>query len=147
MAGATIDETARLIRELADIEAIKQLKARYIRLVDGKKWDEWRALFTPDCRVETEGGVHEGPDDVVASVSRVLAKGTTMHRVTMPEITITGPDSATAIWGQQDIVEMEYKGQPHKFSGWGYYYEEYRRTPEGWRIKSTRLERLGKHFA
>ena len=31
---------------LCEIEAIKQLKARYCRYLDTKQWDDWRQLFT-----------------------------------------------------------------------------------------------------
>ena len=33
---------------LWEIEAIKQLKARYCRYLDTKQWDDWRTLFTDD---------------------------------------------------------------------------------------------------
>jgi len=142
MATATRDETAELVRQLADIEAIKKLKARYVRLVDGKQWDEWKTLFTDDCVVETEGGRHEGPDAVVDGVARSIgAEGNTIHRVTMPEIEITGPDSATATWGQHDVVSVMHKGKEMSFTGYGYYDEEYRRTPDGWKITRSSLRR------
>ena len=35
---------------LWEIEAIKQLKARYCRYLDAKRWDDWRELFTDDFR-------------------------------------------------------------------------------------------------
>ena len=48
---------AELLRQLADIEAIKQLKARYFRLMDQKKWDEWAMVFSKDAPlVVPEGG-------------------------------------------------------------------------------------------
>jgi SnoaL-like domain len=130
--------------ELRDIEAIKQLKARYIRMVDSKNWDAWRALFTSDCQVETEGGLFVGPDAVVASVSQALASGTTVHRATMPEITLTGPDSASGIWAMQDVVDLVVRGEHYEFHGYGYYYEEYQRGPDGWKIKGTKLVRQAK---
>jgi hypothetical protein len=138
------DDIAQELRRHADIEAIKQLKARYIRLVDSKNWEAWRALFTDDCQVETEGGLFVGPDAVVASVSTALASGTTVHRATMPEISLTGPDSASAIWAMQDVVDLEVRGEHHEFHGYGYYYEEYRRGPDGWRIRATKLVRQAK---
>jgi len=138
------DDVAKELRRLADIEAIKQLKACYIRLVDGKNWAAWRALFTEDCQVETEGGLFVGPDAVVASVSKALESGTTVHRATMPEITLTGPDSASAIWAMQDVVDLEVRGERHEFHGYGYYYEEYLRGPDGWRVKATKLVRQAK---
>jgi 3-phenylpropionate/cinnamic acid dioxygenase small subunit len=142
MATAAIDETAALVRQLADIEAIKQLKARYVRLVDSKQWDEWKTLFTADCVVDTEGGRHEGPDAVAAGVARSIGtNGNTIHRVTMPEITITGPDSAVGTWGQHDVVSVMHKGQEMSFTGYGYYDEEYRRTADGWKILRSSLRR------
>ncbi len=38
-----------LVEKLWDIEQIKQLKARYFRLMDTKDWAAWRELFTDDC--------------------------------------------------------------------------------------------------
>ena len=37
----------------ADVEAIKQLKARYCRLLDTKDWAAWRDLFTDDFVSDT----------------------------------------------------------------------------------------------
>lgn len=36
-----------------DVEAIKQVKARYFRLMDTKQWDEMAEVFTEDCHVDT----------------------------------------------------------------------------------------------
>jgi hypothetical protein len=116
-----------------------------VRFVDCKNWDEWGKLFTTDAWLETEGGRFEGVDAIVAGVSKSMARVTTMHRVTMPEISFTEPDSAEVIWGQQDVVEIDLPERKMKFAGWGYYHEEYRRTANGWRIASSRLERLGKY--
>ena len=38
--------------QLTDIEAIKQLKARYFRLMDTKRWEEWGDVFTKDARLQ-----------------------------------------------------------------------------------------------
>jgi 3-phenylpropionate/cinnamic acid dioxygenase small subunit len=37
--------------QLMDIEQIKQLKARYFRLLDTKQWEAWGQVFTADCEV------------------------------------------------------------------------------------------------
>ena len=39
--------------ELADIEAIRQLKARYFRTLDQKDWEGYREVFTDDVVVDT----------------------------------------------------------------------------------------------
>ena len=41
-----------LVQRLIDIEAIKQLKARYFRAIDRKEWDELGQVFAPDAVLE-----------------------------------------------------------------------------------------------
>lgn len=48
--GAVMADAATTLLE---IEAIKQLKARYCRFLDTKQWDDWRALFTDDFVSDT----------------------------------------------------------------------------------------------
>ena len=42
-------------QRLEDMEQIKQLKARYFRFVDEKKWTEFGELFTSDAKIISEG--------------------------------------------------------------------------------------------
>jgi hypothetical protein len=46
-------DTDTIVRALLDIEEIKQLEARYFRLLDTRCWDEWAQLFTVDCELRT----------------------------------------------------------------------------------------------
>jgi hypothetical protein len=48
------------VEQLADIEAIKQLKARYFRLMDTRNWAEFGDVFTRDA-VLGAGEVATGP--------------------------------------------------------------------------------------
>ena len=41
--------------DLVEIEAIRQLKARYFRLLDTKQWDAWLEVFTEDFQAEIHG--------------------------------------------------------------------------------------------
>ena len=52
----------RPIQQLNDIEDIKQLKARYCRLIDQKKWSELESDFVPDAAIEI-AGAPGGADD------------------------------------------------------------------------------------
>jgi len=36
------------LNNLTEIEAIKQLKARYFRFLDAKQWTDWHTCFTDD---------------------------------------------------------------------------------------------------
>ena len=131
---------------LVDIEAIKQLKARYFRCMDEKKWDEWGQVFARDVHMEVPEAamVVDGREAVVASVSGVLEGVRTVHHGHMPEIEITGPDTARGIWAMEDYVEFPAApdGSRVGLRGYGHYHEEYRREDGAWRIARLHLARL-----
>ena len=134
---------AREFRALRDIEEIKQLKARHCRLVDTKDWAGWaETCLTEDFHLDSGGGVQDGRDVVVASVSSSLDSGSTVHHVYMPEITLTSPDSATGVWPMEDWIRVTIGGNTVAFHGCGHYHEAYVRTDQGWRIKSSVQTRL-----
>ncbi len=61
------------------------------------------------------------------------------HRVTHPEITLTGPDTATGIWYLQDRVIMP--DYDLMLIGAAFYHDRYVRTADGWKISETGYER------
>jgi hypothetical protein len=128
-------------QNLSDMEAIKKLKATYMRCADTKKWDQWAECLAEDCTLETEAGLQQGRENAKKTISTSLANGKTVHRVTAPEITFTGPDTADVIWAMQDVVEILHDGKRHFFHGYGYYEEKYTRTLAGWRIQRSKLVR------
>jgi hypothetical protein len=139
---STQEQAATAMQRLLDIEEIKQLKAKQIRLVDAKQWEAWgREVLADDYQMDGDGGVTEGREKVVASVSKVLAEAKTIHRVYPGEITLTGPNTASALWPMTDYVTMTLNGAPLNFRGYGYYHEDYVRTDKGWRMKRTKLVR------
>jgi hypothetical protein len=128
---------------LAEIEAIKQLKARYFRLLDTKQWDAWREVFSDDFSADVDGGnVHPtihfaSPEEMVARNRELLASAVTVHHGHMPEIKLTGPDSATGIWAMEDIVKLGAG-----FRGHGHYHEEYVKRSGRWQIRRLKITRL-----
>jgi uncharacterized protein (TIGR02246 family) len=133
------------LRRLLDIEEIKQLKARYFRYLDTKRWDAWGTVFTPDAVMEVPEAdmVNHGRDEVVRAVSTALEGTRTVHHGHMPEIVITGPDTARGTWAMSDFVEWQSAGdQRAGLRGYGHYLEEYVRQDGEWRIARLRLERL-----
>jgi hypothetical protein len=130
------------LRRLSDVEEIKQLKARYFRHLDTKDWNAWREVFTPDARVEV-GGVVRTPDEFVSVTRAWLGDAVSVHAGYMPEIEITGPDTATGIWAMRDHIAFpENGGAPRGMRGYGHYREQYRRVDGGWRIHTATLTRL-----
>jgi hypothetical protein len=128
---------------LAEIAAIEQLKARYFRLLDTKQWDAWRDVFSDDFTADVEGGaVHApihfaSPEEMVAKNREILATAVTVHHGHMPEIALTGPDTATGVWAMMDLVQLGAG-----FRGYGHYHEEYVKRGGRWRIRRLRLVRL-----
>lgn len=128
---------------LAEIEAIKQLKARYFRLLDTKQWDAWREVFSDDFAAEVEGGdVHPtihfaNREEMVARNREILAEVVTVHHGHTPEITLTGPDSASGVWAMMDLLKLGAG-----FRGYGHYHEEYVKRAGRWQIRHLRLTRL-----
>ena len=130
-----------------DVEAIKALKARYCRLLDTKDWAGFRQLFTDDVAIDTSaagGSVTTTADEFVAFLVDVLADAVTVHQGHMPEIALTGPDSASGAWALHDIVSFP---TGLRLDGYGHYHETYARTPDGWRIASSTLTRLHQDFS
>jgi uncharacterized protein (TIGR02246 family) len=128
----------------ADVEAIKQLKARYCRLLDTKDWAGWRDIFTDDFVSDTteSGGVRiSGADDMVEFIKRTLGKPSqpTVHQVHAPEIELTSPSTATGIWALNDVVRL---APGVNLQGYGHYHETYEKTDGQWRIKTSKLTRL-----
>ena len=141
-----MSDTDTLLQRLLDIEEIKQLKARYFRSLDQKRWDEFGQVFTRDALLEVPEAdmTRNGRDTIVASVSEALTGTRTVHHGHMPEIDITGPDSARGTWAMFDYVEWPVpdNGDRVGLQGYGHYIEEYIREEGRWRISRTRLERL-----
>jgi hypothetical protein len=140
------EETTQLL-DLVAIEQIKQLKARYFRLMDLRAWDEWPAVFTPDCVMRLLGDppvLLEGCTAIVDSARRNLDPRAGVHLGQMPEISIIGPDSATGVWSLFAFSVPKNPGLegatgPGMMS-FGRYEDDYRRDSEGhWRIAATSL--------
>lgn len=125
-----------------DIEAIKQLKARYFRYLDTKDWDGYRAVFTDDVLVDVSGsggGVHRGLDPYMDYVLRDVAPLKTVHHGHMPEITLTSPTTATGVWAMEDWVQSP---DGVEMNAQGHYFETYEKADGRWRIKEMYLTRL-----
>ncbi|MGE2720387.1 nuclear transport factor 2 family protein [Mycolicibacterium celeriflavum] len=128
--------------DLVEIEAIKQLKARYCRLLDTKDWAAWRSLFADDFLSDTSpagGKKIQGADEFVAFTRKSLRNQTTVHQVHAPEIELTSPTTARGVWALEDVVRF---GPGVNLRGYGHYHETYEKIDGQWRFKSSTLTRL-----
>lgn len=129
-----------------DIEAIRQLKARYFRTMDTKDWAGMRQVFTDDVVIDTSeagGDRVEGADAFMAFLQDALGGATTVHQGHMPEIELTSDTTATGIWALNDIVIWP---GGMRLDGYGHYHETYEKAGGEWRIKASKLTRLHVDF-
>jgi hypothetical protein len=151
------------VDKLLAIEEIKNLKARYFRLMDAKLWDELSDVFTMDAildvrasravkpaEVDTtdaaaaeEAGYLVGHTVIMNTMRTVGGAMISVHHGHMPEIQIESDDEATAIWAMEDLVEWpkedRYAGSVH---GYGWYHDTYVRVTGAWRIKRSVIVRI-----
>jgi hypothetical protein len=136
--------------QLCDIEAIKNLKARYFRFLDAKQWTDLRGLFTVDGSFEHPAlGRFASIDEAVLAVSDRIGDLTTVHHGGLPEITLGGDDDARAIW---PMASFTFRASPTAAGSpvgpartgpgrrtFGHYLETYRRQDGRWLIASLQL--------
>ena len=136
MAGLTVDD-------LIAMEEIKRLKYKYVRCLDQKRWDDIAECFVPAAVASYGGGAwaFEGRDAILDFLRSSMGseKFLSGHRVGQPEIDITGPDTAKAIWALSDTVAQLEFGVDIR--GGAFYEDEYVKVDGEWKIKSTGYKR------
>lgn len=139
------------IEELVEIEAIKQLKARYARAVDTKDWALLATTLATDARSVYSDGAYsfEGRDAIIDFLKGAMDDGrfATMHHAHLPEIEITSDTTAEGVWYLQDVVvnageATEYNPGRDVLVGTGIYHDEYVKREGEWLISMTGYERI-----
>ena len=126
------------VERLVAIEDIKQLKARYFRLMDQKNWDGFEKCFTPDVvfdlreaifardqvtkEVQKSGDILVRPEKIIdkewlqqgASNVRnweetILTSVVTVHQGHMPEIELTSSTTARGYWTLEHLLRFPRK--------------------------------------
>jgi hypothetical protein len=130
---------------IGDVEAIKQVKYRYLRALDTKHWDDFADTLTEDIKgdygpsIGKELHFTNRSDLVNYMQSSLPANVITEHRVTHPEIILGGDDEATGSWYLQDrVIVADFN---FMLIGAAFYRDRYRRTTDGWKISATGYDR------
>lgn len=130
--------------DLDDIEAIKRLKYAYFRLLDLKQFDELGQLLAEDCTASYDDGnlSFDGRDAIVTFLADALGGAglVTQHHGHHPEITVTGPDSATGVWYLVDRVIVP--AADLEIGGTAFYDDRYVRRDGRWLIAHTGYRRV-----
>jgi len=127
------------LEDLAAIEEIKQLKGRYLRLMDQRKWDEWSEVFTDDVRMRvTISGKEyhslQGRGVVVSTVRSLNVDNRSIHHGHMPEIRLTSPTTAIGVWALWDTYVDSLGGRSDNY---GYYEDNHVIENGAWKIRSV----------
>ncbi len=136
------------ITDIAAIEEIRRLKARYFYFLDHKDWEGWRReVFAADAVMEVPemDACVTGREEIISFVETSIRDVKTIHHGHMPIIEVFADGTATGIWAMEDVLfwpPNRFPGLEGRVHGYGHYHETYRRDPEGWRITSLKLTRL-----
>ena len=123
-----------------DIEAIKQVKARYGRAADTRDWELLRTTITDDFSCDTGSQGRGATVGLEALIERVGTNpAVTVHHPLMPEIELTSPTTATGIWAVH-LFSLTPDGRT--VDAFGYYHDTYEKVDGSWRLASLRLDWL-----
>ena len=132
--------------ELDEVEAIRQLKYAYFRLLDLKRFEELGELLTEGATTAYQSGelCQSGRRAVVAFLQESLGDPgiITMHNGHHPEIAVAGTD-ATGRWYLEDRVIVP--AHDFELHGTALYEDRYVKVGRGassWRIAHTGYERI-----
>ena len=130
--------------DLDEIEAIRQLKYRYFRFLDTKRFTELGELLTDDATTSYQSGElsYEGRGAIVAFLEESLGSGdiVTMHQGHHPEITLTSATTATGTWYLEDRVVV--RAMDFEIVGTLLYDDRYVKVDGQWIIEHTGYERI-----
>lgn len=139
-------DVSAALRRIESRAAICDLKSRYFRLLDEKRWADWTELFAPDCRYDVAdmGRTYHEREEFVAQVVANVGAAQTVHHGHVPEISFLDDTRATGTWALFDYVEFAPApgGERRGFHGYGHYHDEYREEDGRWRITRLALTRL-----
>lgn len=140
------------------LEAIKNLKSRYLAAVDNKDWQAMEEIFTSDAVIDFSGedqyhvGHHGMTEEHLNPVKTVVIGGAeaavriakavdgivTVHQGHDPQISLTSPLTAKGKWTLYD--QLDYGDE--LMQGYGHYHETYLLKDGRWQIASLLLTRI-----
>ncbi|MED5262126.1 MAG: nuclear transport factor 2 family protein [Myxococcota bacterium] len=132
------------IEQLVESEKIKKLKARYMRCLDAKEWEELATCFAEDATSSYDAGNYsfEGRDAIMKFLTDSMGspRFISMHHVHTPEIELLSDTEARGTWYLEDRVVVLDQGWG--LEGTGIYSDQYVKCDGEWRIRHTGYERI-----
>lgn len=132
------------LQEISDRMEIQDLIHEYSAIIDQKRFDDLRRVFTEDAHIDYTdvGGPVGSRDEIIDFLHRVMVMFPNhQHLNANAQIRVDG-DTATGrvmCFNPQEISTPD--GKTHIFMVGLWYLDEYRRTEDGWRISKRREEK------
>jgi hypothetical protein len=124
---------------VTDLEAIRQLKYKYLRCLDTKKWDELGETFTDDATAAYDSGrySYDGRASILEFLRGALGspKVVSMHHGHHPEIEIVDSSNARGRWYLEDMVIFTEANLIVR--GAAFYEDHYVKVGGRWLIRHT----------
>jgi hypothetical protein len=133
------------LQQLSDLEEIRTLKHRYFRCIDTANIAELAELFTPDVTIDYRGGHYRvtlrGRENMLEFLANSFhSDAVAMHHGHMPEISLTGRDSADGTWYLEDVfISLTDRT---RVVGSAIYKDRYVRLGDLWKIAHSEYDRV-----
>jgi len=130
------------LQEISDRLEIQDLVYEYSAIIDQKRFEDLRTVFTEDAYIDYSalGGPGGGLDVIIGFLNQVMVMFPNHQHLNANVQTTVEGDIATGrvmCFNPQEIAMPD--GKTHIFMCGLWYVDEYRRTEAGWRI-SRRVE-------
>ena len=135
---ARIERLERIIAARDDIESIRELKYKYFRCLDTKRWNELAECFTEDAVTSYSDGKYQfqGVSAIIEFLSGALGQTQiTFHHGHHPEIELTSETTARGTWALEDYLVDCKRNRGERAAA--FYQDEYAKVNGKWKIKST----------
>ncbi|MFD3686695.1 nuclear transport factor 2 family protein [Nocardiopsis sp. NPDC058631] len=136
------------LRRLLDRNEISDVQIRYATGTDSRDWKLFRTCFTDDVEVDFSEGfgqpvMRTTADEWVAGTApRMESFKATQHMITNQAITFDGDDHATCVAYVRASHHLPNSLGDSDQTVYGYYTNQFTRTPSGWRIARVKLTPL-----
>jgi ketosteroid isomerase-like protein len=131
--STTIETT---VRELADLEAIRDLARRYAHHVWQNDVASVAALFTEDG--EMDPGIRppiKGRAELLEGFQQMLLGGSVFRPFVQQHVVDLAGDTATGTC----YIDLRAVVDGESMIGGGWYEDRYTRTPDGWRFRARKI--------
>jgi 3-phenylpropionate/cinnamic acid dioxygenase small subunit len=132
-------------RETGDRAEIRDLLYRYARAIDFRDFELLRRVFTPDAEIHYnfERGARLTFRDALEWLPKALEIfAATQHVISNPLIEVDGDAARSTCYLTSTHVQIRLDGSSAQIVEGGVYSDTHVRTPEGWRIRTRRLDRI-----